>query len=104
MGHFATRGVKVLKRGEREREGEVGGKKNSTGKTGRGTNETRSGGEEVEGKRQRNISSYLNLHERAEQRGFSIQSPSHSVPLFPLFFNISVLCLSRSSSFPLFVR
>ena len=63
------------------------------------------GGGGGEGKRQRNISSYLNLHERAEQRGFSIQSrPSHSVPLFPLFFNIFALCLSRSSSFPLFVR
>lgn len=100
MGHFATRGED---KGFEERE--RGGKKNSTGKTGRETNEKRGEKRRGDGKRQRNISSYLNLHERAEQRGFSIQSrPSHSVPLFPLFFNISALCLSRSSSFPLFVR
>lgn len=94
MGHFATRG-EVLKR-EREEERKIPRGKQVGKRTKRG---------ERRGKRQRNISSYLNLHERAEQRGFSIQSrPSHSVPLFPLFFNISALCLSRSSSFPLFVR
>lgn len=73
---------------EREREGferELGRgrKKNSMGKTAQ-TEDERT--EKRTGRKsqrcQRNISSYLNLHERAEQRGFSI----HSLPLCSSLF------------------
>lgn len=82
---------------EREREGferELGRgrKKNSTGKTAQ-TEDERT--EKRTGRKsqrcQRNISSYLNLHERAEQRGFSIHSLPLCSSLFFFFFNIFIL-------------
>lgn len=103
IGHFATRregergGVKVLKRGRRGwRKEKFHGENERNEREGRG--------EEVDGKRQRNISSYLNLHERAEQRGFSIQSPSHSSFLCFLSFLISLSPVSRVPLFLSFIR